>query len=168
MSESQYLKDKLKDAHTNGLYKKLLIITHRLKSIKQDKTKGVPYKITSWNAVHDTIKGELIKNEILIIPHVIEHSREGNLTTVKVCADIIDTNTNMKIRVGDYIGYGVDTSDKGCGKATTYAYKYLLMKLFMMEVGTDEDSEYANPPVINNKQLGKKPFNEIVESEDII
>jgi hypothetical protein len=162
MSEVQYLKEKIKEAHTNNLYKKLLLITHKLKSIKQESTKGIPYKITSWNAVHDTIKGELLSHELLIIPHVIEHSREGNLTTVKVCADIIDTNSNEKIRVGDYIGYGVDTSDKGCGKATTYAYKYLLMKLFMMEVGTDEDSEFSNPPVIHNKKLGK------IESEDII
>jgi hypothetical protein len=146
----------------NLLYKKLLLITHNVKSIKQDKTKGIPYKITSWNAVHDTIKKELLENNILIIPHISEHTKEGNLTTVKLYAEIIDTVSGQKIQVGDYIGYGVDQSDKGCGKATTYAYKYLLMKLFMMEVGTDEDSEYSNPPVIHNKQLGKK------ESEDII
>jgi hypothetical protein len=146
----------------NLLYKKLLLITHNVKSIKQDKTKGIPYKITSWNAVHDTIKKELLENNILIIPHISEHTKEGNLTTVKLYAEIIDTVSGQKIQVGDYIGYGVDQSDKGCGKATTYAYKYLLMKLFMMEVGTDEDSEYSNPPVISNKQLGKK------ESEDII
>jgi len=146
----------------NILYKKLLLITHNVKSIKQDKTKGIPYKITSWNAVHDTIKKELLENNILIIPHISEHTKEGNLTTVKLYAEIIDTVSGQKIQVGDYIGYGVDQSDKGCGKATTYAYKYLLMKLFMMEVGTDEDSEYSNPPVIHNKQLGKK------ESEDII
>ena len=146
----------------NILYKKLLLITHNVKSIKQDKTKGIPYKITSWNAVHDTIKKELLENNILIIPHISEHTKEGNLTTVKLYAEIVDTVSGQKIQVGDYIGYGVDQSDKGCGKATTYAYKYLLMKLFMMEVGTDEDSEYSNPPVIHNKQLGKK------ESEDII
>lgn len=146
----------------NILYKKLLLITHNVKSIKQDRTKGVPYKITSWNAVHDAIKHELLINKILIIPHISEHTKEGNLTTVKLYAEIIDTESGQKIQVGDYVGYGVDPSDKGCGKATTYAYKYLLMKLFMMEVGEDEDSEFSNPPVINNKQLGKK------ESEDII
>jgi hypothetical protein len=146
----------------NILYKKLLLITHNVKSIKQDRTKGVPYKITSWNAVHDAIKQELLTNNILIIPHISEHTKEGNLTTVKLYAEIIDTQSGQKIQVGDYVGYGVDQSDKGCGKATTYAYKYLLMKLFMMEVGEDEDSEFSNPPVINNKQLGKK------ESEDII
>ena len=146
----------------NILYKKLLLITHNVKSIKQDRTKGVPYKITSWNAVHDAIKHELIINHILIIPHISEHTKEGNLTTIKLYAEIIDTESGQKIQVGDYVGYGVDQSDKGCGKATTYAYKYLLMKLFMMEVGEDEDSEFSNSPVINNKQLGKK------ESEDII
>ena len=97
---------------SNLLYKKLLLITHKVNSIKQDKTKGIPYKITSWNAVHDVVK----------------------------------------IIVGDYVGYGIDASDKGVGKAITYAYKYLLMKLFMLEVGTDEDSEYSNPPANNTQQ----------------
>jgi hypothetical protein len=162
MSELEYTKEKLKENRENMLYKKLFLITHKVASIKQEKTKGVPYKITSWNAVHEVIKKELLDQKILVIPHISEHSKEGNLTIIKLWADIIDTETSQSIHVGDYIGYGIDQSDKGCGKATTYAYKYLLMKLFMMEVGEDEDSEFSNPPVIHNKQLGKK------ESEDII
>jgi len=47
--------------------------------------------------------------------------------------------------VGDYAGHGIDQSDKGFGKACSYAYKYLLMKLFMTSIGTDEDSEFSNP-----------------------
>tara|TARA_R110000803_G_scaffold125005_1_gene192700 strand:- start:2327 stop:2758 length:432 start_codon:yes stop_codon:yes gene_type:complete len=137
---------------SNLLYKKLLLITHRVKSIKQDKTKGIPYKITSWNAVHDVIKKELFAEKLIIIPSVIEHTKEGNLTIVKMSAKIIDTETNDSLVVGDYVGYGIDTSDKGVGKAITYAYKYLLMKLFMLEVGTDEDSEYSNPPANNTQQ----------------
>jgi len=137
---------------SNLLYKKLYNITHRVKSIKQDKTKGIPYKITSWNAVHDVIKKELLEEKLLIIPNVIEHNKEGNLTVVKMNAGIIDIETNDRIVIGDYVGYGIDTSDKGVGKAITYAYKYLLMKLFMLEVGTDEDSEYSNPPANNTQQ----------------
>lgn len=155
MSEVQYAKEQIKELRSATLHMKILAITHQLKSIKQEKTKGVPYKITSWNSVHDAIKGLLLEHKLLIIPHVLEHNREGNLTTVKVCADIVDVESTEKIRVGDYIGYGVDTSDKGCGKAITYAYKYLLMKLFMMEVGSDEDSEYSNPPAITNTTLGR-------------
>lgn len=152
---NETLKEEIKTLRNATLHMKLLCITHELKSVKQDKTKGVPYKITSWNAVHDAIKRLLLKHQIVIVPHVLDHTREGNLTTVKVCADIVDANSSEKIRVGDYIGYGVDTSDKGCGKAITYAYKYLLMKLFMMEVGSEEDSEYSNPPAITNKTLGR-------------
>jgi len=137
---------------SNLLYKKLLLITHKVNSIKQDKTKGIPYKITSWNAVHDVVKKELLAESILIIPNVIDHNKEGNLTIIKMNAQIIDTETNDKIIVGDYVGYGIDASDKGVGKAITYAYKYLLMKLFMLEVGTDEDSEYSNPPANNTQQ----------------
>tara|TARA_R100001086_G_scaffold177485_1_gene98059 strand:+ start:58 stop:555 length:498 start_codon:yes stop_codon:yes gene_type:complete len=145
----------IKNLRQTNLMKKILLITHTVGSIKQEKTKGVPYKITSWNTVHDVVKQKLLEQEVLIIPFIKEHTKEGNLTTVKCYADIIDTNTGEQIRVGDYVGYGIDQSDKGCGKATTYAYKYLLMKLFMLEVGEDEDSEFSNPPMINNKQLGK-------------
>jgi len=155
MSRTELLKEEIKELRNATLYMKILLITHELKSIKQDKTKGVPYKITSWNSVHDAIKRLLLKHEIVIIPKVLEHTREGNLTTVKVSADIVHASTGEKITVGDYVGYGVDTSDKGCGKAITYAYKYLLMKLFMMEVGSDEDSEYSNPPAITNTTLGR-------------
>ena len=137
---------------SNLLFKKLYNITHKVKSIKQDKAKGIPYKLTTWNAVHDVMKKELFEAKIFIIPSVIEHTKEGNLTIVKMSAKIIDTDTNDSIVVGDYVGYGIDASDKGVGKATTYAYKYLLMKLFMLEVGTDEDSEYSNPPINNTQQ----------------
>lgn len=135
------------------LVEKLHFITHSLEDIQQGKTKGVPYKITSWNEVNDKVKKELHKNRVLILPRVLEHTKEGNLTLVKMNAEIINVDMpEDKIIIGDYTGHGIDQSDKGFGKACSYAYKYLLMKLFMTSIGTEEDSEFSNPEVKAPKQ----------------
>jgi hypothetical protein len=135
------------------LVEKLHFITHSLEDIQQGKTKGVPYKITSWNEVNDKVKKELQKNRVLILPRVLEHTKEGNLTLVKMNAEIINVDMpEDKIIIGDYTGHGIDQSDKGFGKACSYAYKYLLMKLFMTSIGTEEDSEFSNPEAKAPKQ----------------
>lgn len=56
------------------------------------------------------------------------------------------------IKLSGY-GQGIDTQDKGAGKATTYALKYLLLYLFLIPTGKidDADNEHSNdmaaPPV---------------------
>ncbi|MGB1097534.1 MAG: hypothetical protein ACPG2Y_02955, partial [Acholeplasmataceae bacterium] len=46
------------------------------------------------------IQKELLDQKILIIPHISEHSKEGNLTTIKLWADIIDTDSNESMHIG--------------------------------------------------------------------
>ena len=42
-------------------------------------------------------------------------------------------------------GQGVDTMDKGAGKATTYALKYALLYLFMIPTGKIDDADKTQP-----------------------
>ena len=136
-----------------SLVEKLHLITHSLENIQQGKTNGVPYKITSWNEVNDKVKKKLKEMKVLIVPRVLEHTKLGNLTLVKMNAEIINVDMpEDRISIGDYTGHGIDQSDKGFGKACSYAYKYLLMKLFMTSIGTEEDSEFSNPEVKTQKK----------------
>lgn len=123
------------------LDEKLFNITHNIEKVVQKKAKGMTWNVTMWNDVADTLRAELFAQRILIIPHVLSHSREGNLTSATVRADIKDIDTKEVQVVGDYVGYGFDTQDKAIGKAITYGYKYLLLKTFMMKVGLEEESE---------------------------
>ncbi|MNJ59800.1 ERF superfamily protein [compost metagenome] len=51
---------------------------------------------------------------------------------------IIDIETgNFEILASS--GTGVDTQDKGVGKAMTYSYKYLLLRTFAIPTGEDPD-----------------------------
>lgn len=52
-------------------------------------------------------------------------------------------------------GTGVDTQDKGVGKAQTYAYKNMLLKLFAIPTGDDTDKIHSDD--YTNKLYGEKP-----------
>ena len=129
------------------LEKKLFDITHNIEKVIQQKAKGMSWNVTMWNDVADSVREQLFEHRLLIVPHVLEHSKEANLTSATVKAEIIDIDTNERKEVGNYVGYGYDNQDKGIGKAITYAYKYLLMKTFMMKVGLEEESEINNVTV---------------------
>jgi hypothetical protein len=137
------------------LDKKLFDITHNIEKVMQKKAKGMAWNVTMWNDVADNLREQLFEHRLLIVPHVLEHTKEGNLTSATVKAEIIDIDTQEKKEVGNYVGYGYDNQDKGIGKAITYAYKYLLMKTFMMKVGIEEESELNNVTVEFEKPKNK-------------
>lgn len=110
------------------------------------------YKAISEEKVTETLRASLIKNGLIIFPIEQEHSREdtivkdkeGNdkvsrLSTVNTKYKIvnIDNPTEFEILVSS--GTGVDTQDKGVGKAMTYSYKYMLLRTFAIPTGEDPD-----------------------------
>jgi hypothetical protein len=107
---------------------------------KDDKVEfgNTKYKAISEEKVTLAVRESLIKNKLIIIPVEQVHSREGNLSTVDTRYKIIDIETgDHEIIVSS--GTGVDTQDKGVGKAMTYSYKYLLLRTFAIPTGEDPD-----------------------------
>lgn len=97
------------------------------------------YRAISEEKVTTTIRKSLITHGVVIVPVKQEHSKDGVLTTVDVTYRIQNIEDE-----NDYIeavssGTGVDTQDKGVGKAMTYAYKYLLLRTFAIPTGEDPD-----------------------------
>jgi hypothetical protein len=107
---------------------------------KDDKVSfgNTSYKAISEEKVTGTIRAALVKHGLVIVPTEQEHSKEGNLSTVNVKYQITDIDTGEFI-VAVSSGTGVDTQDKGVGKAMTYAYKYLLLRTFAIPTGDDPD-----------------------------
>lgn len=110
------------------------------------------YKAISEEKVTSTIRASLIKNGIVIIPISQEHKREDEILKDRNGNEKLNrlTTVNVTYRIQniedkeDYIeavssGTGVDTQDKGIGKAMTYAYKYLLLRTFAIPTGEDPD-----------------------------
>ena len=106
--------------------------------IKKKKS-NMPYKSVTHNDVSDAVRNQFNKVGLIIIPSVKSSSRDGNIHSVTISAKIIDVDTGESLEVGDYPGLGIDNQDKGYGKAISYAFKYILQKLFLLEIGEDEE-----------------------------
>lgn len=136
------------------------------------------YKAISEEKVTETIRKSLIKNGITIVPVSITHRREDDiydtvdkynnpkrvynrLSTVDVVYQITNIdNIDDKI-IAMSSGTGIDSQDKGVGKALTYAYKYLLLRTFAIPTGDDPDKmssamyDEQQPQPVKKEQIKK-------------
>lgn len=137
-----------------NIYQKIHAVMKDIEYLnKDDKIEfgNTKYKAISEEKVTSSVRQSLIKHGLVIIPCEQDHKRDDEvvkdkygkeqvhrLSTVDVKYKIIDIDT------GDYeiacsSGTGVDTQDKGVGKAMTYSYKYLLLRTFAIPTGEDPD-----------------------------
>lgn len=95
---------------------------------------------------HDAVTHEaarlLTAQGIHFQPYVKAHSQEGNRTMVEING--VFTNVDKPEERLEFLGfgYGVDPSDKGPGKAMSYAKKMVLAQALMLN--THEDIEQQN------------------------
>ncbi len=106
------------------------------------------YRFVSHDAVVAKLRPSIVKNRIVVVPSVQKIVQEGNRT--EMCLDVWFINPERpEDRFGITMpGYGIDPSDKGPGKAVSYAFKYALLKTFLLETGDDPD---------NDTKLGYEP-----------
>ena len=106
------------------------------------------YKAISEEKVTTAVREQLVKQGIVIVT-VEQQSENKELIRTDKSVNML-TSVHVKYRiqniddVNDYIevesnGTGVDTQDKGVGKAMTYAYKYMLLRTFAIPTGEDPD-----------------------------
>lgn len=161
-------KEKLKP----NIYKKIFDVQHKCESVIKDEKRGLQYKPLSYNSVNAVVRPALKEHNLTLIPYVKSHEQDGNQTRCVMAARVVDIETGEHIDVGDYFGYGNDTQDKGPGKAMSYAYKYLLLKLFLLDISDEEDSEKGDNQKIvtqnKDKQWIVKFENDLLKDIDFI
>ena len=140
-----------------NIYQKLLKIMHDVNYIqKENKKVNNNYTFVSHDAVSKKTsqafikygvyaKPKIIKNEITTIE--VEKTKNINnqavavkeiifLCNVEVEYDFINVDKpDDKITGINGLGQGIDSQDKACGKAISYACKYALLKAFGIETG---------------------------------
>lgn len=125
---------------TKNIYQRILGVMNELKYIeKGDKLVNGLYRFVSHDQVTAAIHPQLVKHGIVIIPSIEETNQEGNRTTVKMLVSFINADNPTDYFTMRTLGYGIDSGDKGPGKAVSYAVKYALLKAFCLETGDDPD-----------------------------
>ena len=127
---------------------------------------GKGYKAMTDEKVASTLRPSLLKARLVILPITMSTKRtdeivkdnygkekKNRVTDCDVTYRIIDIDNPT-----DYVdvvssGTGVDTQDKGIGKAMTYARKYMLLNAFLIPTGNDTDD--ISSDIYDEKLYGK-------------
>lgn len=103
---------------------------------------GLPYSFVSHDSVVRAIRPALVRWGIVMLPQVKGHAQlagTSNTTVVDVEFAFVNVDKIEDRIVVPVFGYGVDKQDKGPGKAMSYAKKYALLQLFVLETGDDPE-----------------------------
>jgi len=130
-----------KKVQPKGIYQKIFAMQQAISGAEQEAKQGMQYKPISHWSITKIVKREAMKHKLVLLPYVKSSSHEGNDTWVTVAIQITDTETGEQIVIGDYVGQGRDTQDKGAGKAVSYAIKTAYLKIFLMPLADDTEIE---------------------------
>ena len=143
-----------------SVYEKMLNVMSKVGYLNKDgfveTSRGKGYKALTDEKVLTAIRPVLVEERLLMIPvkmdhrrtdeKVVAYDREGNqiervnrLTDVDMVFRFIDVDNPSDIVEVVSSGTGVDTQDKGIGKAQTYAKKYAILNSFLVPSGDDTD-----------------------------
>lgn len=124
--------------NTRNIHQRLHAVMKDVSYVQKDRDVG-KYKVVSHDAVTAAVRPVLVKHGVIYYPQNMIHTQDGNRTEVHL--DIVFANVDDPkdcIAVPTF-GYGIDPSDKGPGKAVSYAVKMALLKALGLETGEDAD-----------------------------
>ena len=107
--------------------------------IQKEKRQGMSYSIVSHDAVTAKVRPALLEAGVHYYPCDIKFTQNGNRTECSMIVRFVNIDKpDDSIDVHTF-GYGIDSQDKGPGKAMSYAVKYALLKCLGLETGDDPD-----------------------------
>ena len=168
-----------------NIFEKMAAITAELQTVAKNLTVGTgnaKYKAVSERDILDAVKPIEAKHGVYSYPASRE-VLESNLLESEDTYTDHNGNTSVKQKTtfmtriktvyrfvnvekpDDFIetttfAEGIDSQDKGSGKAMTYADKYALMKAYKISTGEDPDQDPSEDKNYKKKGNGGKPKNE--------
>lgn len=136
-----------------NLYQRLELAKRHISRLDKDGThliykdgkKVGEFDYISHDAVVTATRWKFIDSGITPFPTVLECTKDGNRTEMWIEVDFVCTDNPEDHRATKAVGYGVDYSDKGPGKAYSYAIKSAYMKILMLNSGDDTESAEHDP-----------------------
>jgi hypothetical protein len=115
-------------------------------------TGGGSYKAISHDAVTAMLRPHMIKHGVVIATSLagdpqFDAPAEGSkqrLFRAEFIVSFINIDDPKDRLVVTLPAHALDSGDKSCGKAISYATKYALLKVFALETGEDEESRYKS------------------------
>jgi len=141
-----------------NVYQRIRNIMLEVKYVqKESKKVNGEYTFVSHDSVAAALHEPLARHGVIILTDVVSYALVGNRTTINIKVSFINVDSPTdRFEINSW-GIGIDPSDKGYGKAMSYAVKYALLKTFCLETGDDveKDNIPYEPPKITEKQASE-------------
>lgn len=128
-----------------NIYQRLAAAMAEVSYVQKEKKSDMNYSIVSHDAVTAKVRPVLLKHGIVYHPIDIEFEQVGNRTQVRLAVRFVNVEKPDDSFVVPSLGFGIDSQDKGPGKAISYAVKYALLKALGLETGDDPDYDQETP-----------------------
>lgn len=153
-----------------NIYQRLNQIIQRGKAVPKDGEMSGPggnYKFQRADDIVSHLRPELAQHGIAfehsVTAHSIEHrevetskgTRTERVTVKTVKCRLVNVDEPSDFIEGEEVGYGIDSQDKGPGKATSYAIKTWLLNVFMLRGQPDEESKDQNVKANAGEKISK-------------
>jgi hypothetical protein len=168
-----------------NLAKAIIAVMQEVKGIEKTMTIGTgssAYKGVPDQEVKKIIGDSMAKNGLCILPIGVkpkiqidrweetaydnyqkkEVTKQKQSVFTEVTTEYLLLHTSGESQVLSGYGHGIDSQDKGAGKSTTYALKYVLLYTFLVPTGKIDDSDNTHSdniqiPNIKPKQPIQQP-----------
>lgn len=122
-----------------NILQRLNAVQQEVDYIQKEKKQGMNYSIVSHDAVTAKVRPLMVKHGVLYYPENMRLTQNGNRTEVMLDIRFVSIDSPADHIIVATAGYGIDTQDKGIGKAISYAVKYALLKALGLETGDEPD-----------------------------
>jgi hypothetical protein len=126
---------------TRTLAQRINAVQQQVDYIQKERKDGMKYTIVSHDAVTAKVRPLFVKEGVLYYPRDMSVSVDGNRTQAVFSVRFVSIDDAQDFIDVATFGFGVDTSDKGPGKAMSYGVKYALLKCLGLETGDDADND---------------------------
>lgn len=174
--------EKKEKVESMNIYEKIQAVSDEVRNVEKNMVVGTgtsAYKAVSdidvlmkvkdaekrYRLVSIPVRQELVKSEIVRTIGQGGYEKVNYVDIVKMTVRIINLDkTDESIDVESF-GRGLDSGDKGFGKASTYARKYALLNAYKIATGEDPDQNKSEEQVIATKdELRTKVLNYLMQN----
>lgn len=152
-----------------NIYQKLIEVRKTVPYLQKE-SKGYQYNYCGSSQVLSAVRAKMDELGLLLVPRVLSHTLhpkgeadvKEHLTELEMEFTWVNAEKPEETIVCPWYGQGLDTGEKGVGKALTYAEKYFMLKFF--NIATDKDD-----PDSFQEKIGSKPeTNKFIEKAEKI
>lgn len=152
-----------------NIYQKLIEVRKSVPYLQKE-SQGHQYQYVGSSQVLSSVRSKMDELGLMLICKVLNHNliqgttskgAKEYMTELDIEFTWVNAENPEEKIVSPWYGQGVDNSEKGVGKALTYAEKYFILKTF--NIATDKDDpdafqekaeSYRKPEPITSQELG--------------